>query len=191
MGEGDLRSHLEAAGHICVGAFDLPAHDARTAHYSVPEGVVIISNPPFWGQPYNLHPLIENLASQAPSWLLMNANWLHNKSSGPLMPWLKTIVSVGRVKWLVGTPYTSKDDVAWMLFGVPDGSPARFIGRESKAGNGRALDTNAPTSVFSRENVKALPAGLERAAGSEVRASEKGPPVTSQRPPTTMTTERR
>jgi hypothetical protein len=84
------------------------------------------------------------------------------------MPRLKTIVSVGRVRWIVGTPHTSKDDVAWMQFGVPDGSPTRFIGRESGVRNGRALDLNAPTPGLSLENMKALPAGLGRAAGSEV-----------------------
>jgi hypothetical protein len=118
-----------AAGHPCVGAYDFPFHDARCVAYNVPEGAIFISNPPYWGQPANLHPLIVNLSSQAPAWLLMNANWLHNKSSAALMPRLKTIVSVGRVRWIVGSPHTSKDDVAWMLFGTPDSSPTRFIGR--------------------------------------------------------------
>jgi hypothetical protein len=49
-GAGALVGHLTGAGHVCVGAYDLPNHDARTASCDVPEGAVFCTNPPFWGR---------------------------------------------------------------------------------------------------------------------------------------------
>jgi hypothetical protein len=129
-GEGDLVDHLTAAGHVCVGKYDLPV-DARTAIYNIPKGAIFITNPPYWGKPRDLHPLIENLASQAEAWLLMNADWIHNLSSAPVITrHLRTIVSVGRVKWLAGTPHVSMDNAIWCRFGAPmPGYPIQFICR--------------------------------------------------------------
>jgi hypothetical protein len=71
VGNGYLIGHLKRAGHVCVGAYDLP-DDARTMRYvdaqvslsDLPfEEVTFITNPP-WSRPV-LHPLIENLANQA------------------------------------------------------------------------------------------------------------------------------
>jgi hypothetical protein len=130
-GSGALVGHLRAAGHICLAAYNLPARDARTAAYDMPPGAIFITNPPYWGRPADLHPLIFNCSSQATTWLLLNADWIHNKSSAPLMPRLKTIVAVGRVKWITGTPHTSKENVIWCRFGAPDDAPAHFIGRQT------------------------------------------------------------
>jgi hypothetical protein len=127
-GAGRLAAFLESAGHQCVDAFDLPT-DARFAHYDVLPGAIFITNPPYWGLPGDLHPLIVNLSNQLPAWLLLPTDWLNNKSSAPLMPRLRMIVSVGRVKWIEGSPHTSKDNAIWALFGSPTNEAIRFVGR--------------------------------------------------------------
>jgi hypothetical protein len=127
-GEGALARSLEASGHRCMGAYDLPT-DARSHRYGVKQGVIFITNPPFWGQPKDLHPLIENLSDQAPTWLLMSADWLFNQSSGPLAAKrMRRIVAVGRVRWIPGSPHVGKDNCAWLLF-YKYGRRATFIGR--------------------------------------------------------------
>ena len=127
-GAGYLTRWLESAGHTCLGEYDLPT-DARTARYDIPPGAAFITNPPFWGRPADLHPLICNLSDQAPAWLLLPADWLHNQSSAPLMPRLRIVISVGRVKWLPGTKHTSLDNVVWALFGAPSDQAVHCVGR--------------------------------------------------------------
>ena len=57
-GEGCLIKHLQSAGHVSVGAYDLP-DDARTKRYAVDDADVFLTNPP-WRREV-LHPIIENL----------------------------------------------------------------------------------------------------------------------------------
>jgi hypothetical protein len=132
-----------------IGAHDFP-DDARSHRYDVEPEALFISNPPFWGRPPDLHPLIVNLSDQAPTWLLMPGDWLFNRSSAPLMPRLRRIVAIGRVKWIEGSPFTGKDNCAWMLFDRPadERTEIVFIGRESNAGNGLAMRTNAAALGF-------------------------------------------
>jgi hypothetical protein len=129
-GEGRLIEHLVNAGHICVGRCDLPT-DARTWRYlSIESGVIFITNPP-WARPV-LHAIIANLSGQAPTWLLLDAGWVHTRQAIPYLPRLRKIVSVGRVKWIRDSPFTGKDDSAWHLFDrpQPDGiAITHFIGR--------------------------------------------------------------
>ena len=114
-GVGALRGALTARGHLFCGGFDLPI-DAREHNYRMKSPEFFITNPPYWGKPNDLHPLIENLSNQAPTWLLMSADWLFNQSSGPLTKRLRRIVAVGRVKWIPDSPYVGKDNAAWLLF---------------------------------------------------------------------------
>jgi hypothetical protein len=129
-GPGRLVEHLERAGHTCGGAYDLPV-DARSHFYGVERGVVIITNPP-WARDV-MHAIIANLSDQAPTWLLLPGDWLFNVSSAPLMPRLRRVVAIGRVRWIADSPHTSKDNCMWALF---DPFAARrdtvFIGREAK-----------------------------------------------------------
>jgi hypothetical protein len=130
-GRGKLVEHLERAGHVCVGRHDLPT-DARSHRYDVPYGVPFITNPPYWGQPRDLHPLLCNLSSQAPVWSLMLGDWLFNLSSREMMPRLRLVVAIGRVKWIADSPFTSKDNACWMLFERPSAwATTRFIGRQA------------------------------------------------------------
>jgi hypothetical protein len=129
-GEGRLIEHLVNAGHICVGRCDLLT-DARTWRYlSIESGVIFITNPP-WSRPA-LHNIIVNLSNQAPAWLLLDSDWAHKRQSIPYLPRLQKIVSVGRLKWIEGSPHTSKDNAAWMLFALPrpdERAVTHFIGR--------------------------------------------------------------
>ena len=140
-GDGALARALVVAGHRLTYCFDLPV-DARTHSYdAMPPGEMFITNPPYWGRPVDLHPLIENLSNQAPTWLLMSADWLFNRSSAPVIPRLRRIVAVGRVKWIPGSSYVGKDNAAWLLFDRPTARAGFFVGRECKDGRQRAKGT--------------------------------------------------
>lgn len=127
IGEGHLVRHLQAAGHVCVGGADIE-FDARTAIYNTFAFDCFISNPP-WSRDL-LHPIIENLSEQAPTWLLFDAGWLFTKQAIPYLPRLRTIVTVGRVKWIEGSKHQSKDDCFWGLFHYRlRAEPPQFYGR--------------------------------------------------------------
>jgi hypothetical protein len=130
VGGGVLAGHLKRAGHVLVAAFGLPT-DARSTRYDVDPGdTVFITNPPYHGRPRDLHPLIENLSDQALAWLLLPHDWLCNVSSAPLMPRLRSVAAIGRVRWIEGSPHAGKDNYDWMAFGRPrEDSKTRFVGR--------------------------------------------------------------
>ena len=115
-GNGRLIEHLVRAGHVLVGQYDLP-DDARAKRYGVEDGVVFVTNSP-WSRSI-LHPIIVNLSDQAPAWLLIDADWVHTLQSIPYQPRLRTIVSIGRVRWIPDSPYDGKDNCAWHLFDRP------------------------------------------------------------------------
>jgi hypothetical protein len=129
VGEGDLRSHLEAAGHPLRRRLRLSFPRRPLCRLQHSRGRDLRHQSSVLGPARKPASLDRQPRESGTGLAVMNANWLHNKSSAAVMPRLKTIVSVGRVRWIVGSPYTSKDDVAWMLFGTQDGSPIRFIGR--------------------------------------------------------------
>src|SRR5262245_37698195 len=94
-GAGELARHLEDAGHECAVSFDIE-RDARGAEVS--NISCFITNPP-WDRRV-LHPIIDNLSTQHPTWLLLDADWMHTKQASPYWPRCSLIVSVGRVKWM-------------------------------------------------------------------------------------------
>ena len=125
-GEGELVKHLEASGFWVEAA----AGDARRDVYPFgPFTFSFVTNPP-WTRDI-LHPIIENLSNQASAWLLFDADWVHCKQAIPLLPRLRAIVSVGRVKWIPGSKFTGKDNAAWHRFERPPRAPIRFYGRKS------------------------------------------------------------
>src|SRR5579875_866627 len=117
-GNGALVDHLQAAGHRCAYAIDIEPQwpiarngDACTMTYNMGCASCFITNPP-WDRKI-LHPIIGNLARQAPTWLLFDADWLHTRQSVPFMTLLRKVVSVGRVKWIPDSPFTGKDNCCW------------------------------------------------------------------------------
>jgi hypothetical protein len=136
-GDGRLVDMLQAAGHICACRYDIEPRreditklDALTTQV-VNDADFIITNPP-WDRSI-LHPMIEHFSSWKPTWLLFDADWMHTRQAAPFMPWLKAVVSVGRVKWIPDSPFTGKDNCCWYLFNQsPDAAlafPALFYGR--------------------------------------------------------------
>jgi hypothetical protein len=140
-GDGALIRHLDSAGHKCLGAYDLEPRagtephlcvrqDAREYQYpGVAYGSIFITNPP-WARE-TLHPIIRNLSSQASTWLLFDADWMHTRQAAPYLPLCRKIVSVGRLKWIPDSPFTGKDNCAWYLFDAHSDAPAVFVGREA------------------------------------------------------------
>lgn len=131
-GDGALIDHLSRHGHICARARDIEPRradiDQKDALTTITGNIdCFITNPP-WDRKI-LHPLIEHLSDQAPTWLLFDADWVHTRQSIPFLPRLRKIVSVGRVKWIPDSKMTGKDNCAWHLFGTPSLLPTQFIGR--------------------------------------------------------------
>ena len=139
-GNGALVAHLEAMNLNTWDAFDIEpsavhikksdAFDTWRLNDASLDGCdYIITNPP-WDRKI-LHPMIERFSAMRPTWLLFDADWMHTKQSAPFMPYLRKVVSVGRVKWIPDSKMTGKDNCAWHLFdqtGVFDG-PTIFHGR--------------------------------------------------------------
>jgi hypothetical protein len=153
VGRGSLRDALTRAGHVCVGAYDLPT-DARIHDYGVEDGEKFITNPPYHGRRHDLHPLIANLSDQAPFWALLPGDWLFNASSAPMMTRLRKIVVIGRAKWFPGTKHNGMENMAWMLFDRPSlFEPVFFINMREPIGceSGRLQGTRR----FSTESAAA------------------------------------
>jgi hypothetical protein len=86
----------------------------------------IITNPP-WDRKI-LHPMITLFSALRPTWLLFDADWMHTKQSTEFQPYLRKIVSVGRVKWIPDSKMTGKDNCAWYLFDQANPGPTEFFG---------------------------------------------------------------
>lgn len=131
-GAYDLARELEAAG-VSVVASDIEPRDERVSCRDALETIcpvgmsAIVTNPP-WDRKV-LHPMIEHFSAMRPTWLLFDADWLHTKQSAPYMPWLRKVVSVGRVKWIPGSKHTGKDNCMWALFDQNAEGATEFVGR--------------------------------------------------------------
>jgi hypothetical protein len=134
VGDGALVRHLEACGRVCVAAFDVaPRHpsivvrDALTLTATDLVGTeCIISNLP-WTRSI-LHPLINHLRDLRPVWTVIDATWAHTKQAAELILYCSQIVSIGRLRWFVGTSSGGKDDAAWYKFEAEPASTI-FTGR--------------------------------------------------------------
>ncbi len=113
----------------CVGSSDREK-DARTYKY-ITEAEYFVTNPP-WSREL-LHPIIENLRNQLPTWLLFDSDWAHTKQAIPYLRYCHKIVAVGRIKWIPGSQYTGKDNVCWYLFDKwPNQGYVKFYGKQEK-----------------------------------------------------------
>jgi hypothetical protein len=119
-GDGTLIDHLTKHKHICKEAwdiepkrFDIKKMDALRAR-STEKIDYFITNPP-WDRKI-LHPLIDNLTNQYPTWLLFDSDWMHTKQSKEYMNRCHKIVSIGRLKWIPNSKMTGKDNCCWYLF---------------------------------------------------------------------------
>jgi hypothetical protein len=133
-GNGALIDHLERGGLTCSYACDIypQRQGIARADYMGALGLGVdfhITNPP-WAREV-LHGVIHYLSADAPTWLLFDADWMHTRQSTPFMPYLRKIVSVGRVKWIPDSKMTGKDNCCWYLFDQTSDAPAQFIGRDA------------------------------------------------------------
>jgi hypothetical protein len=110
VGNGDLIGLL--AGTNCVGYSDIEK-DARSYQYKT-DAKFFITNPP-WTRPI-LHPIIDSLRLQRPTWLLFDADWMFTAQSNPYMKYCRVVLPIGRLKWISGTTDVGKDNCAWYLF---------------------------------------------------------------------------
>lgn len=121
-GHGDLIDQLKIAGHHCLAGFDIAPKrydirlaDAARLKWPRPGRGIWITNPP-WTRDL-LHPIIRNLARQAPLWALFDADWFYTDQSGDLAAeLLHKVVAVGRVRWIEGSAMDGFDNCAWYLF---------------------------------------------------------------------------
>jgi hypothetical protein len=138
-GDGALVKALEAHGMSCAHASDIEPQadwvDRMDALGGDLGGCVqscewIITNPP-WDRSI-MHAMIREFSAIKPTWLLFDADWVHTRQSAPFTPWLRKVVSVGRVKWIEGSKHTGKDNCAWHLFCQQSDGAAEFYGRSAK-----------------------------------------------------------
>lgn len=131
-GDGELVRHIEAAGHVCVDAADIHpltnnirVCDAR--EFRCPDAAVFITNPPY------VWPLVGEIISalmvQRPTWMLLEADWTHNKRCAPLMMRCSMLVSIGRLRWERGTKSAGKQNYVWACFDDRLDSSTQFFGR--------------------------------------------------------------
>jgi len=114
VGDGSLVKLLEE--YTCIGQSDeeMDARSFQYIDYFPRDFDFFITNPP-WTRKL-LHPIIENLRVQKPTWLLFDADWMHTQQAIPFLRYCKTIISVGRLKWIPGSTMDGKDNCAWYLF---------------------------------------------------------------------------
>lgn len=132
-GEGHLVGHLQRHGLICSYEGDISSgYDALTYRFEEDATFdAIISNFP-WRRDI-LHPLIERCMSIAPTWIILDADWIHTKQSAAFIDQCSHVVSVGRVKWIEDSKHTGKDNSCWLRFHAQHTGGPRFIGREIAA----------------------------------------------------------
>lgn len=150
-GAGFLVEHLVRAGHMCVAHFD---DDAETKHYrELGPGVIAITNPPPDRGP--MHAIIENLSNQAPTWLLVDSDWLFTQQAVPYLPRIQDVVVIGRMRMIEGTKYAGFDNYCWIRFGRPCPSGQAQFRLFGQLAAGRSRKTTA-----------VLPITLNRRAGA-------------------------
>jgi hypothetical protein len=104
VGESDIEPrslHVKPLNAFHVGEADIEG----ATHF--------ITNPP-WDRKI-LHPLVEKLSMMRPTWLLLDADWMHTKQAIPYLEHCIKIVSVGRVSWMANN-VSGFDNCCWYLF---------------------------------------------------------------------------
>jgi hypothetical protein len=130
-GNGHLVRQLNALGLDCVWASDINKGTdalALTRRDMVSRKVdAIITNPP-WSRTL-LHRMILHFQTLAPTWLLFDSDWMHNRMAVPYLDRCSDIVAIGRVKWIPDSPHSGKDNVSWYRFWHEYRGSTKFHGR--------------------------------------------------------------
>jgi len=64
----------------------------------------------------------------APTWLLLDADWLFTQQAAPFLRKASVIIAIGRIKWFPGSAHDGFDNHVWVRFEAHDMLPV-FIGR--------------------------------------------------------------
>ena len=135
-GDARLAIHIDTltdSNAIATWLSDIEPQDDGVEKIDALEVVVpyntefIITNPP-WDRKL-LHPMIEHFATQRPTWLLFDANWMFTRQAIPYLKYCEKIVTIGRVKWIEGSTKAGKDDSCWYLFNKKFTGNTTFFGR--------------------------------------------------------------
>jgi len=145
VGDGALVRHLERHGHTCYWGSDIedrsapvdaygvevikkyPVADALTLTTPLKQAGCIITNPPY--DKSVLFPMIDHFAEQNTTFLLLNADFMHNVGSGRFLRRCSMIISIGRIKWIAGSKNGGMENFAWFRFDQKHEGPTEFFGR--------------------------------------------------------------
>ena len=75
---------------------------------------LIVTNPPFTRD--ILMPMLYHFITLKPTWLLLPADYMQNVYFGDAMVRCQKVVSIGRLKWIKGSKYTSVDNFCWYFW---------------------------------------------------------------------------
>lgn len=133
-GDGRLIDHLQSEGHHCILGFDLePQNDLPQGDLFdvfMCQGSQFITNPPWPAKHGRGEPtlsIIKHLSDLAPTWLLLSADFIHNKYFTQVSDRCRKVVSIGRVSWM-GNGKAGVDNCIWILFDKTPGH-TQFFGR--------------------------------------------------------------
>jgi len=113
-GDGALVRHLEAIGLRCVYFGDIRFGKDALAFDSYGEVDAIITNPPYTRE--LMHRLIDHFQKIAPTWLLLEFDWIATQQAKPFMRTCSDVVVIGRLRWFPETKNKGKESYAWCRF---------------------------------------------------------------------------
>lgn len=128
-GDGALISHLKRHNKFVISASDIEPQGPNIDKLDVLDikkcdGDMFVTNPPWeWSI---LKDIIPHLSTLAPTWLLLNADLMHNIRMGPYMKKCAKVVSVGRVKWFGSQ--AGMENASWYQF-IDQPTQTIFYGR--------------------------------------------------------------
>jgi len=113
-GDGALTRHLEAVGLRCVYFGDIRFGKDALSLESYGDIDAIITNPPYTRE--LMHRLIDHFQKIAPTWLLLEFDWIATQQAKPFMPTCSDVVVIGRLRWFPETKNKGKESYAWCRF---------------------------------------------------------------------------
>ena len=127
-----LEKKLQRQQYITSQFYNYPWKSGKDVkdQFDIPyetEADYFITNPPWtWGI---LNPLIYQLSFLKPTWLLLNADVMHNNRMSNYMKCCVKIISVGRVSWMQNK-INGFENCAWFLFNQEHKGYTKFVGKE-------------------------------------------------------------
>ena len=137
-GDGALVRHLESFGLRCVYAGDIATGQDALALDQYGGADAIITNPPHRRDV--MHRLIAHFQRIAPTWLLLDMDWLSTKQAAPFVVSCTGVLPIGRVKWIEGSKYTGKDNFGWYRFEAGHTSGPVLLGSDPTRRSSRVCE---------------------------------------------------